>query len=221
MYTGGYDVASESDDDDALPSAPRAAPRAAAPAAAPAPSRADEFFNSRSLSELEKLMEEKYANGRSLARGLLLSLRCHDAYKRWRRSIDLEHESTLDKEAAAFESILAACEVTAQFDDACDSVNVSRTWIFHGLIYIIPLFIEKHGSLWPFSSAKLEARGGKLKPIWRKQVCKRRPGVTHKTISKSRKGLSKGATTGVKVVKQIYEPGLQLPAPLKNTRNGR
>ena len=126
-------------------------------------------------------MKQKY--GTSLARLFLLSMRCHDAYKRWRKSIDVEYNC--DKEAAALESIRSAVELTSLFDDAAQSV--SRTWIFHGLIYIIPHFMSKHGSLWPYSSAKLEARGARLKPMWRKQTCKRRPGSVQAIISKRSK----------------------------------
>ena len=138
-------------------------------------------------------------------------MRCHGAYKRWRQSINVEHGA--DKEVAAYEEMLAAVELTSLFDDACDSV--SRTWIFHGLIYILHLFMAELGSLWPFSTAKLEARGGKLKPIWRKQTCKRRPtAVCHRTIAKSRKGLVKGMDPGTRtiVTKWTQTPEFQVLA---------
>ena len=196
----GYDIASDSDDDDEMPVArrpaasaaapaarPAAAPAAgaaAAPAAAPAASREDRFFSNRALTEVESLMKEKY--GTSLARQFLLAMRCHDAYKRWRNSIDVSYDLNDEgKAAAALESVVSAVDLTSLFDDACQSV--SRTWIFHGLIYIIPLFMRKHGSLWPFSSAKLEARGARLKPMWRKQTCKRRAGAVQAVISKRNK----------------------------------
>ena len=78
---------------------------------------------------------------------------------------------------------LSAVEMTKHFDDAAD--GDSRSWIFHRIIYIIPFLMRRRGSLWPMSTARLEARGARLKPTWRKQVNKRRArGVVSRTIEK-------------------------------------
>ena len=92
--------------------------------------------------------------------------------------------------------------MTKYFDDAAD--GDSRTWIFHRIIYIIPFLMRARGSLWPMSTARLEARGARLKPIWRKQVNKRRArGTTMRTIEK--RSLESRQKVPLKACRQGYK----------------
>ena len=61
-----------------------------------------------------------------------------------------------------------AVELSRCIDDACDSNT--RSWMFQIINVVVPTFQSMLGSLWPYSTAKLEARGGKVKPIVRRYL---------------------------------------------------
>eukprot|EP00965_Chrysotila_dentata_P238940 6202809-Pleurochrysis_carterae.AAC.1 len=45
--------------------------------------------------------------------------------------------------------------------------------MFHIIVYILPRLVARHGNLWRFSTAKLEARGARCKHIVRRQTSAR------------------------------------------------
>lgn len=75
----------------------------------------------------------------------------------------------------------------------------------HILAYILPLQVAKRGNLWRFSSAKLEARGGRVKKIARAVVSWQPKGVYKKTVKKSRKG--DASVSNTRVITVSYKGG--------------
>ena len=61
-----------------------------------------------------------------------------------------------------------AVELSRCIDDACNSST--RSSMFQIINVVVPTFQSMLGSLWPYSTAKLEARGGRVKPIVRRCV---------------------------------------------------
>ena len=64
---------------------------------------------------------------------------------------------------------LCACiavKLSRCIDDACASNT--RTSMLQIINIVVPIFQSELGCLWPYSTAKLESRGGKVKPIVRR-----------------------------------------------------
>ena len=67
----------------------------------------------------------------------------------------------------------AAVRLTKFFYDACE--GSTRTRMFEIIMSVVPWYQALLGSLWRFSTAKLEARGAYVKPLVRKTTSYRPP----------------------------------------------
>ena len=116
---------------------------------------------------LLELLIEIY--GKSLANAMMVMVEGMDAYVVWRGIIREALLHPAEWEDAAFRAAVAAVALTSYFKDG--SNDQARTWMFHIIIYILPLFIKLRGNLWPYSTAALEARGARLKRMGRLVIC--------------------------------------------------
>ena len=80
----------------------------------------------------------------------------------------------------------------------------------HIIAFILPQFVAKYGNLWRFSSAKLEARGGRVKRVARAVVSWQPQGVYKKCIKKKRRDGVGTENTRVITVKHTGSGSKQL-----------
>eukprot|EP00965_Chrysotila_dentata_P009197 299623-Pleurochrysis_carterae.AAC.1 len=108
-----------------------------------------------------------------------------EQYLVWHHAIRAEPETG---DEAGRENLALSCGVAAvramhAFEDGFNSAH--KSWMSHIIMYIIPLFVARFGSLWRYSTAKLESRrGGRMKRVMRSTISWQPTGDYQRTIKK-------------------------------------
>jgi hypothetical protein len=177
--TGGVDIDSDSDDEPVR-----------RPAPAPLPEKCDADLT------LAELAEKRY--GKSLGAALLSMVDGFDLYKHMHVLLMEPPATATDEEKESF-----ALDVAAAVNDMFHNVEASSTlgsphksYTWHELLFIVPLFIRTRGDLWPMSTARLESRGARMKVIARSVVIWAKAGVRKRTIAKRQRAKGKTVLRG-------------------------
>ena len=106
-------------------------------------------------------------------------------------------------------NVIKAVEFMKIFDEFADTNG--KTKMLHVAVYIVSRFIAELGNLWPWSTAKLEARGARCKRIVRRQTSGRGRSVAKVDVTIKKKGTAVQRRKGeapsdqVKVLKRAYD----------------
>ena len=183
--SGGVDIESESDDEVAPSKRVAAAPQAQV--------TSDDNLN------LDALAERRY--GKSLGSALVSMMDGFDLYKTMH--VLLMEPPTLALAVSDSAKEIFALNVAVAINDTFHSVEESSTlgnphksYTWHQLLFTLTLFIADRGDLWPYATARLEARGGRVKVIARSVVQWSKQGVRTRTIAKRVRKSGKKALRG-------------------------
>ena len=180
--TGGFDIASDSDDE----------PPTRPPSQPAQPERPDNELT------LDELAEQCY--GKSLGSQLVSMVNGFDCYRRMHVLLmeppNLLLGSVEGKEKYAIDVAVAINDTFYSVEDSSTLGPAHKSYTWHELLFIIVPFIAERGDLWPWSTARLEARGARAKVVERSVVLWAKKGVCKRSISKRERTTGKKALRG-------------------------
>ena len=174
----GYDIASDSDDEQGPPLRP----------AAPAPAQRPD-----GELTLEELMEHRY--GQSLSTQLLSMVDGFDLYRKMHVLLMEPPRLLLSqpggKDRYAVDVAVAVNDTFHNVEESSQLGPTHKSYTWHQLLFTVVLFVEERGDLWAFSTARLEARGARAKAVARSVVNWAKSGVRNRTINKRQRATGK------------------------------
>ena len=178
---GGCDIASDSDDEPPRPPPARLAPQAERPD--------DEL-------SLDELAVRRY--GKSLGSQLVSMVDGYDLYKKMHVMLmePPATETDLEKEHFALDVAMAVNNTFHNVEESSTLGNPHKSYTWHQLCFIVPLFIAERGDLWKYATARLESRGARMKVIARAMVNWSKARIQKRSLNKRKRSTGKLALRG-------------------------